>query len=153
MDRQIILGEGVMREALRLPKAVTSILACALGFSLLPGSAAHASNLVWLLDDIEPQELTDVDLAVVIRDFHLDVLEDHKSQAQGLEEALAEAISALNGTQQDAAGATPDLKANLSANVILAFRNMDAVQGDIQTLEDTVQKYNYAIEILNFFSD
>ena len=152
MDRQIILGEGVMREALRLTKAVMFVLACALSLSLLAGSAAHASNPIWLLSDIAPHELTDVDLAVLIRDLHLAVLEDHKSQAQALEEALAEAIRALNGTQ-DAAGATPDLKANLSANVTLAFRNMDAVLGDIQTLEVTVQKYNYAIEILNFFAD
>ena len=142
-----------MREALRLTKAVMFVLACALGLSLLTGSTAHASNPIWLLDDIEPHELTDVDLAVLIRDVHLDVLEDHKSQAQGLEEALAEATSALNGTQRDEAGATPDLKANLSANVTLAFRNMDAVLGDIETLEVTVQKYNYAIEVLNFFAD
>ena len=126
----------------------------AAGFSLFSSNAAFASDKaapLSLFNKVEPHELPDVEVGVQNLEFVAGLAEAKNDEVQHLILSMQDAFENYASSHTILSSMGDELSAQ-KQNVALAFRAFDAAQAELQQLEVEVDKYEYAIEVLEFLA-
>ena len=127
----------------------------AVGFSSAFGNSALASDKAAVLsgfNKVEPHELRDIEVGVENLQFVAGLAAVKHDEVQDLVHSMQDAFDRYASTLTSVEPMSDELLAQ-QQNVALAFKTFDAAQTRLYELEMEMGKYEYAIEILEFFAD
>ena len=126
----------------------------AVGSSAAFGNSALAGDKAAALsgfNKVEPHELRDIEVGVENLQFVAGLAAMKHDEVQDLVHSMHDAFDRYASAPTSVGPMSDELLAH-QQNVALAFKTFDAAQTHLRELEVEMGKYEYAIEILEFFA-